>query len=54
MKKATFMVSFVVVLLFWHGACLFANPVIRGNIPFDFTVGDKLHPAGNYSGNAGK
>ena len=53
MKKSTLiMISVAVALLILASGSVYAqiqSRSIKAEIPFDFTIGDKLHPAGNYT-----
>jgi hypothetical protein len=51
MKKSTIiMICGALALLVFTCAPVYAQSrYIKADIPFDFTIGDKLHPAGNYT-----
>lgn len=55
MKKATAFLSFVVILAVTVSMANAGDAIVmRGEVPFDFYVGDKLLPAGEYNFEMGR
>jgi hypothetical protein len=49
MKRITAIALLVIANLAMAGTSFAQSKVVRANVPFDFTVGDKLLPAGTYT-----
>ena len=48
MKRITATALFTLAALVTAGGALAQGRAVRATVPFDFTIGDKLLPAGNY------
>ena len=48
MKRITATALFTLAALVTSGGAMAQGRAVRATVPFDFTVGDKLLPAGNY------
>ncbi|MBV8114110.1 MAG: hypothetical protein JO300_05170, partial [Silvibacterium sp.] len=48
MKRITTTALFILAALVTAGGAVAQDRAVRATVPFDFTVGDKLLPAGNY------
>ncbi len=49
MKRITVSILLVLASIFATGAALAADRAVQAKVPFDFTVGDRLLPAGTYT-----
>ena len=49
MKRITVSIILVLASIFATGAAFAADHAVQANVPFDFTVGDRLLPAGTYT-----
>lgn len=49
MKRITVGILLVLASVFATGAAFAADRAVHANVPFDFTVGDRLLPAGSYT-----